>query len=470
MLTRLTVRGFKNLLDVDVRFGPFTCVAGPNGAGKSNLFDAILFLHLLTRHPIMEAVRQLRETKGRTPEPQSLFTAFEGGERSPEMRFVADLIVDRNVQDDFGVATVASISTLRYEVAFRLSRDDGAERLELVHESLQPIRLADAKRGIGFPRSKDFLTSCISGRRGGTPFISTSTEEDAIVIQVHQEGHGGRKVPAPKSSRTVIGGMASGDFPTILAAHREMESWRTLLLEPSAMRAPSFYQDERAIDSRGANLPAAIRRLQQHEERPGSTCAELANRLAELIEDIRELRVRDDPRTETLTLEVCAKDGVFHPARSLSDGTLRFLVLAVLGLDPEVQGMLCLEEPENGIHPERIPATVKLLKSIAVDPTFTIGSDNPLRQVVVNTHSPEVFQNVDPATDVLFFEEERVRWDGTWGRVAGIRVPQASWREKVEEKSQRLNPGRIQSYLGYAAPPEQRQLWFDFLPHDDLGT
>ena len=31
MLTRLRVSGFKNLIDVDVRFGPFTCIAGANG-------------------------------------------------------------------------------------------------------------------------------------------------------------------------------------------------------------------------------------------------------------------------------------------------------------------------------------------------------------------------------------------------------------------------------------------------------
>ena len=44
MLTRLRVQGFKSLIDAEVRFGPFTCIAGANGAGKSNLFDAILFL------------------------------------------------------------------------------------------------------------------------------------------------------------------------------------------------------------------------------------------------------------------------------------------------------------------------------------------------------------------------------------------------------------------------------------------
>lgn len=40
MLTRLEVDGFKNLVGVEVDFGPLTCIAGPNSVGKSNLFDA----------------------------------------------------------------------------------------------------------------------------------------------------------------------------------------------------------------------------------------------------------------------------------------------------------------------------------------------------------------------------------------------------------------------------------------------
>jgi len=31
MITRMKISGFKNLVDVNVRFGPFTCVAGANG-------------------------------------------------------------------------------------------------------------------------------------------------------------------------------------------------------------------------------------------------------------------------------------------------------------------------------------------------------------------------------------------------------------------------------------------------------
>src|SRR5438132_584612 len=116
VLIRLRVRGFKNLMNVDVPFGPFTCIAGPNGVGKSNLFDAIHFLHLLTKNQVVEAVQQIRDTRGRSADPSALFTAF-GSFREPEIRFTADLIVDRHVQDDFGVRAEAAISSLRYEVA-----------------------------------------------------------------------------------------------------------------------------------------------------------------------------------------------------------------------------------------------------------------------------------------------------------------------------------------------------------------
>jgi len=451
VLTRLRVQGFKNLLDVDVRFGPFTCIAGLNGAGKSNLFDAIRFLNLLTKHSIMQAVQLLRETKGRSPDPKSLFTEFKGY-LAPELRFTAEMIVDQHVQDDFGVADDAAISTLRYEVAFRLANDDGFERLELIHESLKPIALREAYRTIGFPMTRAFRESTILGRRT-VPFVSTPSGTE---ITVHQEGHGGRKVPAPKSQLTVIGGMASSDFPSILAANREMASWQTLLLEPSAMRSPSFYTDPRAIDSRGANLPATIHRLQKQEQRPGKVYAELANQLSQLIEDIEELRVQDDPKTESLTLEVRGRNGVFHPARSLSDGTLRFLVLATLSLDPQAKGMICLEEPENGIHPERISTIIQLLRDIAADPKLKVDLDNPLRQVVVNTHSPTVVQEIakEYPDDLVYMDEEQVFQNGAKGRVAAAFAPAGSWRSGLG--STPLAPGRL---LPYQPPPQPGYLF-----------
>jgi hypothetical protein len=383
------------------------------------------------------------------------------------MRFTAELIINRNVQDSFGEPAEAAISTLKYEVAFRLQNEDDMERLVLTEERLDRITQADAKRTLGFPRKRSFTESCIKGRRT-TNFVSTGREQGEPVVQVHQEGHGGRRLSAPKSQQTVIGGLASSDYPTVLAVHREMQSWQTLLLEPSAMRAPSFYEDPRMIDPRGGNLAGAIFRLQKVEKSPGSTCAELANRLSELIEDVEGLRVRDDPKTETLTLEVKGRTGVFHPARSLSDGTLRFLVLATLAQDPQTQGVICLEEPENGIHPDRIPNMIRLLKDIAVDPDYAVDENNPLRQVIVNTHSPMVFQNI-AEEDLVYIEEERTTVDGKRGSVAEIRLPKRTWRAQQLTPDLTLSPRNVRSYLGDAVPSENKQMWLDYCEGELAG-
>ncbi|MEH2437635.1 MAG: AAA family ATPase [Nostoc sp.] len=69
MLTRLKVSGFKNLVDVDVRFGPFTCVAGANGVGKSNLFDAIRFLSATADMRIPKILQLLQDIATDVDEP-----------------------------------------------------------------------------------------------------------------------------------------------------------------------------------------------------------------------------------------------------------------------------------------------------------------------------------------------------------------------------------------------------------------
>ena len=100
-------------------------------------------------------------------------------------------------------------------------------------------------------------------------------------------------------------------------------------------------------------------------------------------------------------MELTESGGVTIPARSLSEGTLRFLALCVLLEDPSVTGLLCMEEPENGIHPANIGAMVSLVRDLAVDASDAPGPDNPFREVIINTHSPYVVQLVDPQ-DLLF--------------------------------------------------------------------
>ncbi|MEM6505800.1 MAG: AAA family ATPase [Planctomycetota bacterium] len=460
MLTRLRVQGFKNLLDVEVRFGPFTCIAGHNAAGKSNLFDAITFLSLLAKFPIMEAVSHLRASKVSSTDGNDLLTKC-GDYKANEIRFTADMVVDRHAEDDFGVTVDASISSMRYEVAFQES-DKVSGGLIMTHESLKPLRIGDARKTIGFDHSPHFR-KIVAGRRT-VDFISTNKSGE---ITIHQEGHGGRKLPATRSSRTVLSGSANADFASVLAAHREMASWRSLMLEPSAMRSPSQYNEPRYIDERGAYLPNTLYRLGRIGDSLESINADIANRLSTLVDDVRSIRIVEDDRYETRTLEVCGRDGIFRSARSLSDGTLRFLVLAALENDSELTGVLCLEEPENGIHPERISAMVELLRDIAVDETMEIDEDNPLRQVIINTHSPLVVQSMNPGE--LIYMEQGVWSDGKSSGVIGRTfVREDTWRGKLLSDSNQLAPGMMKSYVGDpSAINEQRRLWTDWVTSEN---
>ena len=117
---------------------------------------------------------------------------------------------------------------------------------------------------------------------------------------------------------------------------------------------------------------------------------QVANRLSGLIGDVDTVYVDDDQKRELLTLVMRDFHGTPCPARALSDGTLRFLALTVLEMDVRHSGLLCLEEPENGIHPERVAAMLRLLQDICTDTEDVVDLDNPLRQVLVNTHSPSV--------------------------------------------------------------------------------
>jgi len=422
MLTRLKVTGFKNLVDVDVRFGPFTCIAGSNGVGKSNLFDAISFLSALAEMPLIEAAKSIRD--GRTLDVANLFHRV-GSVPDETMSFIAEMIIPGSGADDLGQEAEASITFLRYslELAFRKSEGSIAYGgLEIRKEILDHININDSSGSLLFPHSKGWRQSAVKGRRT-VPFISTDeTANGSIngdpIIQLHQDrGKGGGRPAGFRAStlpRTVLSSVNAAENRTAVLARREMQSWRRLQLEPAALREPDTFTPISRIGSDGSHLAATLYHLAHggaaaigsSSERsngldPSTVYAQVANRLAGLIDDVREVGIDDDPHRQLWTLFACGNDRTKHPARSLSDGTLRFLALAVINEDSAAQGVLCLEEPENGIHPARIPAMLKLLKDIAVNADLPIGPDNPLRQVIINTHSPTVVGEVDE--DSLIF-------------------------------------------------------------------
>ena len=401
MLTRLRVRGFKNLADVDVRFGPFTCVAGPNGVGKSNLFDAITFFGALADQPLLDAACGIRDEQGRATDVRSLF--FRVGEDTiDEMSFEAEMLVPREGEDHLGQPATAAITFLRYKLVLGLETDQElrrTDRLVVRTEELSHVNKGDAHRYLPFDHTTKWRASVAQGVRRGGPFVSTEGEGESRVVRLHQDGKAGRprELVAAKLPRTVLSSVNATENPTALLAKREMQSWRLLQLEPTALRNADPFNAPTHLGVEGAHLASTLyslagQRLGGNGKSAASDAVytQVANRLSELVGDVRSVTVDVDRQRELFTLQVKDASGTLHAARALSDGTLRFFALTILERDPYARGLLCLEEPENGIHPERVPAMLDLLKDLTVDTEEEVGLDNPLRQVIVNTHAPAV--------------------------------------------------------------------------------
>ncbi|MBI4661107.1 MAG: AAA family ATPase [Verrucomicrobia bacterium] len=413
MLTRLKVSGFKNLVDADVRFGPFTCIAGPNGVGKSNLFDAILFLGATADRTLVEAAKAVRDEANRTGDIRAIFHRV-GEIHAEEIGFEADMILPSSGTDELGQSVEASTTFVSYKLRLGLRDSDSphqeAGAIEVLEERLVPLRLRDADEHLLFPKQRDWLKSVLQGRRS-SDFISTveklSEEENAkqTVVSLHQDRRSGHLFTRPAASlrRTLLSTVQAGEYPTAMLVRRELQSWRQLHLESSALRQSDPFTAPVRMGMGGLHLPASLYHLarraassngQTDEAKVAAVYARVANRLAELIEDVRDVSVVRDETQQRFILCLRSRDGTIHQASALSDGTLRFLALAVTEFDDQSGGLLCFEEPENGIHPRRIPAMLRLLEDIATDPCCAVDRDNPLRQVIINTHSPSVVRLV----------------------------------------------------------------------------
>ncbi len=475
MLTRLEVRGFKNLLDVDVRLGPFTCIAGLNGVGKSNLFDAILFLAALADRPFAEAVGTIRggESIG------GLFAAH-GNQR---MFLAAEILILPEADDEFGQRAEASNTFVRYELELGLrdGRGNVREEICLEREELSYIKKADGKKALGFDHDQEWFDSVVTGSRRGKHFISTNDERGTVRLHWDRKGEGGGRPPEfglQSLPRTVLSSARNADeCRTAVCVRQEMRNWRLLQLEPAALRQPDDFQSPDRMAATGAHIAATLYRLasgraEQGQEQQVYTVT--ANRLAELVEGVRAIRVDRDDTRRVFRLMMTDRHGLELPAAGLSDGAMRFIALTVLRQDPAESGLICLEEPENGIHPERAEAMLELLYDIAADCQAPVDDDRPLRQVIVNTHSPILAARVR-ADDLLF--ASLISQQVNRRRVPGLSLAcmESTWRAANDRRST-IPKGRLISYLrgGTSEPRPQRNRVIDRVaeqlpPEVDLG-
>jgi len=163
----------------------------------------------------------------------------------------------------------------------------------------------------------------------------------------------------------------------------------------SPFKKTNQIDDNRALRSDGSNLAAFLYMLRETHPGSYSLIRKTVQQAAPFFEDFQLaplLRNRD-----TLKLEWRHKSSdAYFGASSFSDGTLRFIALATLFLQPaELRPQVILvDEPELGLHPYAIELLASLIRQASVD-----------TQVILATQSPLLLDYFDPE-DILVAERE----------------------------------------------------------------
>ncbi len=414
MLTRLEIDGFKTFENLAINFLPFTVVLGSNAAGKSNLFDAIRLLSLLATRDVAEAVKDMRG------EPLELFRLTPSG-RSTQIRMAAEVLVDPLVRDPWGSEVKITHTRLRYEVTLeRRQTKPGIERIQVAQECVTPIMRKVDHWAKAVNPTKDFRSTYLKYTRL-KPWLTTDETDEGLAFSIHQDGKQGRNRPASAAEATVLYSVTNAEFPHLFALREEMRHWRLLQLDPALLRRPVPATASDILDADGSNLAAVLTQLKVEtasSEKPNGVLSDIAAELNHLIPGIAHLDAKLHEASREYRIELTMRDGLPFTSRVISDGTLRILALLTLLHDPRHRGLICFEEPENGVHPGRIKQLVQQLRDIVTDPAQYVAEEGapPLSQLLLNSHSPVVLSalidvNLRPVDGAVLFADTAVVTD-----------------------------------------------------------
>lgn len=428
MLTRIEVDGFKNLIAFSAEFGAFTCIAGPNAVGKSNLFDALELLSALARVPLAEAGSQVRARSGARETSRALFWS-DGQGHAERIRIAVEMIAGGLVGDELGRGGREPNRLMRYEIELRY---EGG--LRLVNERLAVL---DGAKTLRFPHHPSFVEA----------FVEDRSERVLFDLAAGVMPDGGPTVEPSTMRATLLSHYQTMEYADIFVAGETVRGWRRFALEPEALRAPYMLESTPPDKRDLLQLPLAWKRrsdpgfphmdLSQLGTDPDTVSAEVVAKLAP-IASLRSIWVDHDEERGRLTLHASSSSGEQLSARELSDGTLRYLALILLGMMPGT--LRCIEEPENGIHPRRIAELAELLRDLATDFEQDITQELaeldrydelPLRQLIINTHSRDLVRELHKhaAGDLLM--ASTVLTEGPRGREARalrLRPLRGTWR------------------------------------------
>jgi predicted ATPase len=319
-----------------IALGSLNVVIGPNGSGKSNLIEAIELLRAAPGN-LLQPIRDgggIREWlwKGMPKTPTATLDAVVDNPKGPTaLRYVLSFtevgqrfeIVDERVENAVpDTGHDQPYFYYRFKDGHGILNVKGMQR-RLRHEDIDPV------------------ASILSQRKDPDQYPEiTDLGKEFSRIRLYREWSFGRYT-APRMPQ-------KADLPNEQ-------------LEPDA-----------------SNLGLVLNRLRRDPQ----VKKHLLESLQALYDGIDDF----DVQIEGGTVQVFFHEGRHTiPATRLSDGTLRYLCLLAILCHPNPGPLVCIEEPELGLHPDVLPTLAGLLKQAA-----------ERTQLIVTTHSDVL---VDALTD-----------------------------------------------------------------------
>jgi predicted ATPase len=320
---------------------PLNVLIGPNGSGKSNLVEAFALLRAVPRD-LPLPIRQ----GGGVEEWLWRFGQTERAER-------AKLEVLFHYQE---IPTKTAEHRVRYRVEF------GSEKGGFV------VLDERIENEVGLPRPYFYF-----GYENGRPMLNNADGNKRKLERADIDPT--QSILSQRRDPEIYPEVASvGD------KLKEILIYRSWSFGPhSAIRSAcsADVQTDRLLED-FSNLPARLMAL----KRDPKTKRRLVELLSEVAHGFNDVEVI----LEGGRLQLYLTEGDRNtPAHRLSDGTLRYLALVCVLLDPGPAGLVLIEEPELGLHPDVLP----VLRDLLVDASSRF-------QLIVTTHSTQL---VDAMTD-----------------------------------------------------------------------
>jgi len=336
---------------------PLNVLIGPNGSGKSNLIE-VLGLLQSTGGDLSEPIRQgggITEWLWKGIQKQS-------GSAAPPARI------------EVLVAPLSGLGLLRYKIVFTRV----GYSLEILDERVENELPAMGKAKPYFYYGYENGHPVINVKSNGQEWKRGLERQD---INQKQSILSQRKDPDQYPEITYLGEIF-GRF----AFYRDWEFG--IDSEPRLVHAPDEQSDY--LEESGSNLALLINRMQADPP----TEDQLLHYLKEFYPDAEDLNVVI--REGLIELRIKERSRFTTPAVRMSDGTLRWLSLLAILLNPTPPPLVCIEEPELGLHPDIIPVLARLLKR---------ASDR--MQLIVTTHSESLVEELTETPESVIVCEKK---------------------------------------------------------------